>query len=236
MKGVEILFFDDYYLMLVVPALIISLIFQLKVSSTFSRYSKVGNEKQLTGAVVAELLLRKNGIYDVRIEQVSGKMTDHYDPGHRVMRLSESVYGSATVAAVGVAAHEAGHAVQHADAYWPLGIRSTLVPLANVGSAAGPYMAMFGLMLSFDLLFNLGILLFAIAVLFYLITLPVEFNASARALTMLSDEQILSEEELAGSKQVLQAAGMTYVASALVAVANLARFILLSRGRRRNGK
>ena len=228
------MYFDQYYLILVIPTLIISLICQFVVSSTFGKFSKIANSKGLTGANVAEQLLRSNGILDVHIEHVSGKLSDHYDPRKKVLRLSDSVYGSTSVAAVGVAAHETGHAIQHAHGYGPLGLRSTLVPAANIGSSAGPYIAIAGFMLGAELLVNIGILLFGVAVLFYLVTLPVEFDASARALAMLRENSILSENELSGSRKVLQAAAMTYVASALVAVANLARLILLSQGRKRN--
>ena len=226
------MFFDEYYLILVVPALIISVVCQIMVSVAFGKYKTVGNSKGLTGADVAQQLMSSYGINDVRIERVSGKLTDHYDPRTKVLRLSDSVYGSTSVAAIGVAAHETGHAIQHANAYGPLWLRSILVPAARIGSSVGPYMAVIGLIVGIGALTDFGILLFGAAVLFYLITLPVEINASTRALAMLRENQILSEDEMYGSKKVLQAAAMTYVASALVAVANLARLMLL-RGRRR---
>jgi Zn-dependent membrane protease YugP len=225
---------DIYYIILVVPMLILSMICQAKVSATFGKYSKVGNARGLTGAEAAKAILRRNGLLDVRIERVSGRLTDHYDPRTKVLRLSDSVYSSASVAAVGVAAHETGHAIQHAEQYSPLVLRSALVPVANVGSSIGPYMALFGLMLSVDILITAGILLFSAAVIFYLITLPVEFNASGRALEILDRDGMLSQNELAGSRKVLQAAAMTYVASALTAAASLVRLVLLSRGRRRD--
>jgi Zn-dependent membrane protease YugP len=228
------MFFDTYYLILVVPMLILSLICQAKVSSTFGKYGKVRNARGLTGAEAARAILKRNGLYDVRVEHVAGKLSDHYDPRTKVLRLSDSVFSSASVAAVGVAAHETGHAIQHAENYAPLALRSTLVPVANVGSMAGPYLAMIGLFFSFDLLITIGILLFTAAVVFYLITLPVEFNASSRALEILERDDMLSDGELAGSRKVLQAAAMTYVASALVAIMSLVRLILLSRGRRRD--
>ena len=223
--------FDTYYLILVVPALLLSLVCQAMVSSAFGKYSKVANARRLTGAEAAKELLRRSGVYDVTVAQVPGKLTDHYDPRSKTLRLSRSVYGSASVAAVGVAAHEAGHAIQHAESYAPLGLRSMLVPVARVGSGAGPYLAVFGLIASMDWLVTLGIVLFSAAVLFYVVTLPVEFNASKRALACLYDYGLMSADELEGSKKVLRAAAMTYVASALVAIASLARLLLQSRGR-----
>ena len=223
--------FDTYYLILVVPALLVSLACQAMVSAAFGKYSKVANARKLTGAAAAKELLRRSGVYDVSVEQVHGRLTDHYDPRSKTLRLSQSVYGSASVAAVGVAAHEAGHAIQHAESYAPLGLRSALVPVAGIGSGAGPYLALFGLIAAIDWLVTIGILLFTVAVLFYLVTLPVEFDASRRALARLYDYGILSGDELAGSKKVLRAAAMTYVASALVAVASLARLLLQARGR-----
>ncbi|MDR0472103.1 MAG: zinc metallopeptidase [Treponema sp.] len=225
--------FDYYYLVLVVPTIILSLIAQIMVKSTFSKYSKVMCSRNITGKEAAALLLRENGINDVAIEAAKGSLTDHYSPMDKKLRLSEPVYGVASIAAVGVAAHETGHAIQHARAYGPLGLRSSLVPVANIGSMIGPYAAMAGLALSMPMLINIGIILFGGAVLFYVITLPVEFNASARALAILRDQNILGPTELAGVKKVLSAAAMTYVASALTALMSLLRLILLSRGRRR---
>ena len=227
------LYFDEYYLALVLPALILSLIAQVAVKSTFSKFSKTPCSRGLTGADAASEVLRKNGVNDVRIERVSGRLSDHYDPRKKVLRLSDDVYGSSSVAAVGVAAHEAGHALQHARAYAPLMLRGTLVPVANIGSNFGPFLAVAGFVLGFDQLINIGIILFSVGVLFYLITLPVEFNASHRALQEIDRIGILSRTELSGAKKVLRAAAMTYLASALVAFASLARLILLSRGRRR---
>jgi Zn-dependent membrane protease YugP len=169
----------------------------------------------------------------VRIEEVRGSLTDHYDPSAKVLRLSQPVYSNPSIAAVGIAAHETGHAIQHARGYSPLFLRSTLVPLANIGSSAGPFLAIIGLVMASDFFFVLGILLFSGAVLFYIITLPVEFNASSRAIALLRSGGVLSEQELSGVKKVLTAAALTYVASALTAVASLLRLILLSRNRRR---
>jgi len=225
--------FDYYYLVLVVPTIILSMIAQIMVKSTFAKYSKVQCSKRITGQDSAALLLNANNIRDVRIEAVAGSLTDHYDPSSKVLRLSQPVYGQNSIAAVGVAAHETGHAIQHARKYGPLGLRSTLVPVANIGSMLGPYIAMAGLFLSMPLLLNIGIFLFGGAVLFYVITLPVEFNASARAIAILRSNNVLTKDELNGVKKVLTAAAMTYVASALTAMMSLLRLILLSRNRRR---
>jgi len=233
-------FFDDLYLFLVVPAMLLSLIAQLMVKSAFSKYSKVQSSRGITGVNAADILLKNNNITDVRIEAVGGSLTDHYSPMDKKLRLSDPVYSSASISAIGVAAHEAGHAIQHATRWGPLALRSTLVPVANIGSRFGPIMAIAGLFLtanemygSFgELIFKIGIFLFCGAVLFYLITLPVEFNASRRALALLRSNNILTEQELSGARKVLNAAAMTYVASALTAIASLLRLILLSRRRR----
>ncbi|ACL75883.1 zinc metallopeptidase [Ruminiclostridium cellulolyticum] len=225
-------YMDRYYLILVVPALIISMIAQIKVKSTFNKYSKVGNSKHMTGAEVARYLLQVNGIQDVQVTQVGGQLTDHYDPRKKVLRLSESTYASTSVAAIGVAAHETGHAIQHKVKYGPLVLRSTLVPVAGFGSAAGPYIAILGLFLGWPVIINVGLVLFFAAILFYLITLPVEFNASKRAISVLGSTGILMREELISAKKVLNAAAMTYVASALVAIASFLRLLLLANSRR----
>lgn len=226
-------YLDQYYIMLVVPALIISMIAQMQVKSTFGKYSKIGSARNMTGAEVARHLLQSNGIYDVQVSQVRGQLTDHYDPRKKVLRLSESTYASTSVAAIGVAAHETGHAIQHDVKYAPLILRSTLVPVANFGSTAGPYIAILGLFMNLPVIINIGLLLFSAAILFYLITLPVEFNASKRAIESLDKDGILAGNELASAKKVLRAAAMTYVASALVAVASFLRLLLLA-GQRRN--
>ena len=223
---------DYYYLILVVPTIILSLIAQVLVKSTFSKYSKVRCSQSVTGRDAAALLMQRNGIANVSIEQVSGSLTDHYDPGAKKLRLSEPVYNQPTIAAVGVAAHEAGHALQHAKGYGPLALRSGLVPVAQIGSSIGPWLAVAGFGFSLPILVNIGILLFGGAVLFYVITLPVEFNASARALQLLKSERVLNEGELKGVKKVLSAAAMTYVASALTALMSFLRLILISRNRR----
>ncbi|MCL2722301.1 MAG: zinc metallopeptidase [Treponema sp.] len=231
---------DEYYILLVVPTLLLSIWAQFKVKSAFSKYSKVSSSRKITGIDTANLLLKTSNISDVKVEAVSGTLTDHYSPMDKKLRLSQPVYGSTSIAAIGVAAHEAGHAIQHATRWGPLGLRSTLVPVANIGSRFGPILAMVGLFMTgsesygafSSLIFNLGIFLFSGAVLFYVITLPVEFNASNRALALLRSNNVLTEQELKGAKKVLSAAALTYVASALTAIASLIRLILLSRRRR----
>jgi len=223
---------DIYYLILVVPTLIFSMIAQFMVKSTFSKYSNVRCSRNITGQDAAFLLLKDNSINDVAIEPVQGSLTDHYDPGNKKLRLSEPVFAQPSIAAVGVAAHETGHAIQHAKGYGPLVLRSTLVPVANIGSSIGPWIAIAGLMFSFPFLINIGLLLFGGAVIFYIVTLPVEFNASARALAILRSSNVLTAEELKGVKKVLTAAALTYVASALTAIMSFLRLFLLSRRRR----
>jgi Zn-dependent membrane protease YugP len=227
------MYFDFYYLVLVVPALLLSLWAQIRVKGAFAKYSRVRSSRNMTGRDAAELLLRANSITGVRIEPVDGSLTDHYDPAAKVLRLSRSVYGECSIAAIGVAAHETGHAIQDALSWGPLVLRSTLVPVANIGSAAGPVLAVAGIVLSFPVLINIGIILFGAAVVFYLVTLPVEFNASARALRLLRSGGLLEDRELRGVRKVLSAAALTYVASALTALMSLLRLVLLSRSRRR---
>jgi len=188
--------------------------------------------RKISGKEAAALLLRSNSISNVSIQRIGGSLSDHYDPSHKVLRLSEPVYDKTSIAAVGVAAHETGHAIQDKEKYAPLVLRSTLVPVANIGSTAGPYLALAGIIFRMNLLLNIGIILFACAVLFYLITLPVEIDASRRALKVLEHNAVLNQEELKGAKKVLSAAALTYVASALTAMANLLRLILISRDRR----
>lgn len=226
------MFFDSYYFILVVPTLLLSVFAQILVKSTFSKYSAIASAKNITGANTAKLILRASNISDVSIESVKGQLTDHYDPSHKVLRLSSPVHSKTSIAAIGVAAHECGHAIQHATKYGPLALRSYLVPSANFGSSFGPYIAIAGLFFNLPFLLNAGILLFSVAVIFYLVTLPVEFNASTRAITILKQNAVLSDQELSGVKKVLTAAALTYVASALTAMASLLRLVLLSRNRR----
>ena len=223
---------DWYYIVLVLPAVILSLWASAHVKSTFRRYSQVRNARGMTGAEAAMAVLRAHGVTDVRVEHVSGELTDHFDPKDHVIRLSDAVYNVATPAAVGVAAHEAGHAIQDAQDYAPLRIRSTMVPIANIGSGASIPLFMLGLILSWEPLVKIGIFCFALAVLFYVVTLPVEFNASGRAVKVLA-ASYLPEDEVRGVKAVLSAAALTYVAAALQAVLQLLRLILISGNSRR---
>ena len=227
--------FDWTYLVFIVPCIIITLICQVKVQSTFSKYSKIRNSRNITGAQAAEYVLRQNGVTGVRIEHVAGSMTDHFDPRTNVIRLSDTVYNSNSVAAVGVACHEAGHAVQHAEGYLPNKIRGIILPLAKVGSQLSWILILLGLIFTakvgFVLLY-IGIVLFSLSVLFTIATLPVEFNASKRALECIRESDLLYGDEYTGAKRTLQAAAMTYVASALTAIMQLLRLIIIARGRR----
>ncbi len=229
-------YFDYSYFWFMVPALVISLYAQFKVSSTFSKYSKVRNSRGLTGADAANRVLAQNGVTGVEVEHVSGDLNDHFDPRTNVIRLSDSVYSSTSVAAVGVAAHEAGHAVQHANGYAPMNIRKALVPVTNIGSTLSMPLIFIGLLLpvQYDFVVNLGIALFSLAVLFQVITLPVEFDASRRAIATLEQGGTLCGEELTGAKKVLTAAAMTYLAATFTAVMSLLRLLLIVAGRRRD--
>ena len=229
-------YFDPTY-MLVLIGVVLSLIASGLVNSAFSKYSRVRNMRGITGAEAAERVLHSAGIYDVRIEHVSGNLTDHYDPRTKVLRLSDTVYGSASVAAVGVAAHECGHAIQHARGYAPLKLRSAIVPVANFGSKIAWPLIILGLFFNGQtstMLINIGIIAFTAAVVFQLITLPVEFNASNRAIRAIADTGMMQGEEIKSAKKVLNAAALTYVASAATAILQLLRIILLTGGRRRN--
>ncbi|MBQ7097824.1 MAG: zinc metallopeptidase, partial [Clostridia bacterium] len=205
-----------FYIILVMPALLFAMYAQTKVSSTFNKYRTVGNRRGFTGADVARKILDMNGLHSVTVERVAGNLTDHYDPRTNVVRLSDATYSSTSVAAIGVAAHEVGHAIQHAEGYAPIKVRNTIVPLVQIASYAAWPLAIIGLIMSFEKLAIAGIVMFAAVVFFQLITLPVEFNASSRALRTLGNYQILDSEELGASKKVLSAAAMTYVASAAV--------------------
>jgi Zn-dependent membrane protease YugP len=230
------MYFDPTYF-LVLIGVVLSLLASGRVKSTFSKYANVRNSRGITGAEAAEQVLHRAGIYDVRVERVGGNLTDHYDPRTKVLRLSDSVYGQTSVAAVGVAAHECGHAIQHAKGYAPLKLRSTLVPIANFGSKIAWPLIIFGLFIrgeSSALLINIGIIAFLAAVVFQLITLPVEFNASNRAIRMIADSGMMQGQEIQGAKKVLNAAALTYVASAATAILQLLRILILTGGRRRN--
>ena len=227
-------YYDPYYWMILVPAMLIALVAQINVSSTFNRYSKVASRRGLTGAQAAEAVLRAHGVTGVRVERVSGHLTDHYDPRTNVIRLSDSVYGSSSIASVGVAAHEAGHAVQYAVGYGPIKVRSAMIPLCNIGSQLSIVLILIGLLMYSQTLFGLGVILFSVAVAGQLVTLPVEFNASRRAVQTLDSAHLLEDEELRGARKVLSAAAMTYVAALLVSLAQLLRFVLAFAGRRRD--
>ena len=222
------MFFWDPTMIILIPAVILSLYAQMKINSTYHQYSQVGSRKGMTGADVARYILNKNGLYDVPIERVQGQLTDHYDPRSRVVRLSAGVYDSTSIAALGVAAHEVGHAVQHDSGYMPLYIRNTVIPVTQIGSYVSIPLLILGLLMGSPALVELGILLFAAIVFFQLVTLPVEFNASRRAVAVLGDDAILTQDELNGTKKVLQAAALTYVAAALMAVLQLVRLLLIS--------
>ena len=214
---------------LVILAFIFSMVAQTKVSTTFNKYSRVRNRAGFTGAQVATQMLQNAGIYDVSVQRVAGNLTDHYDPRTKTLRLSQSVYDSTSVAALGVAAHETGHAIQHDVGYAPLALRSMLVPLANFGSRLAMPLILIGFLFSGGggTLVSLGILFFSLSVLFTIITLPVEFNASHRAIDRLVGEGFLASDEIGGAKKVLSAAAMTYVAAAFAAVAQLLRLIAI---------
>ncbi len=222
-----------YYMILVLPMIILSMIASAKVNSSFKKYSKVMSRRGLTGAQAAFEILRHYGITDVKIERVNGNLTDHYDPRTNVIRLSDNVYNSTSVAAIGVACHEAGHAAQYAQNYAPIKLRNTVLPVANLGSKLGIPLAVLGFFLGFTSLAYAGVIFFSFAVLFQLITLPVEFNASKRAIQVIGDADILSEEEKVGARKVLTAAAMTYVASLAVSIASLLRLILTVNRRRK---
>lgn len=221
-------YFDSTFL-IILPGILLALFAQYRIKSTFSRYSEVMARSGLTGARVARNMLDAAGLGDVPVNRVQGTLTDHYDPIHRALSLSESVYDSASIAALGVAAHECGHALQHLESYGPLKLRSAVVPTVNIGSSLSWPIFLVGLISGWRPLLLAGILLFSLTVLFTLITLPVEFNASRRAMAVLESEGYLSWEELDGTKKVLNAAALTYVAAALSAILNLLRLLVLAR-------
>lgn len=223
------MFWDSTYILALIGAAVCA-IASLNVNRTYKKYSGVLSGRGLTAEAVAEMILRRAGIYDVRIERVSGSLTDYYSPGEKVLKLSESVYGSTSVAAIGVAAHECGHAIQHSVEYFPLKLRSAAVPVANIGSKIYWPVILLGLILGYMQLAQIGVLLFSFIVLFQLITLPVEFDASGRALRVLADDGILAGDELDEAKRVLRAAALTYVAALFSSVLQLLRLMMLTRG------
>lgn len=224
--------FDMYYFLFIVPALLLSLWAQYKVNSTYAHYAKVRNVQGLTGAEAARRILDQNGLFQVRIEHIAGSLTDHYDPRTNVVRLSDTVYNSSSLAAVGVAAHEVGHAVQYSQNYFPMKLRAVIIPATNFGSTISVPLIIIGFLFTLDSLVIAGILLFATVAVFQLVTLPVEFNASSRAITTLEAQGMLGGQELVGAKKVLSAAALTYVAALVLTLAQLLRFVLLFNRRR----
>ena len=228
------MFFDWTYIVLVMPAVIFSLWASIKVNSTFKKYSSFRPSSGMTGAEAARRVLDANGLYNVRIERISGNLTDHFDPRTNVIRLSDSVYGVSSAAAIGVAAHEAGHAIQYAKNYAPIRLRAGLVKITGFSSMLAIPLFFIGLIFASDALMLAGILLYSAIAFFQLVTLPVEFNASARALKVLKNSQMLNSQELDASKKVLTAAAMTYVAALLTSLLTLLRLLILAGGRRRD--
>ena len=230
--------FDWTYLVLILPCLILSLWASSSVNRTFKRYSTQYSQRRITGADAAMRVLRSNGVHNVRIERISGNLTDHFDPKTNVIRLSDSEYDSTSTAAIGVACHEAGHAVQYAESYAPIKLRAAIIPITNFGSKLAMPLILIGILLSYIGNFSyffvyLGIACFGLSLVFQLVTLPVEFNASRRAICAIDDGDILTQQELVGAKRTLRAAAMTYVAATAVALAQLLRLIILF-GKRRN--
>lgn len=230
--------FDWTYLIIVLPCLLLSMWASAQVNSTFKKYATQISSRHITGADAAKRVLQHHGIYNVRIEHVSGNLTDHFDPKSNVIRLSDNVYGSASTSAIGVACHEAGHAVQYAQNYFPIKVRAAIIPITNFGSKLAMPLILLGIVLSalgsfsYTLVY-IGIACFSLSLVFQLITLPVEFNASRRAVAAIEDAGILNSQELTGAKKTLRAAAMTYVAAVAVSLAQLIRLILLFGGRRR---
>ena len=225
-------YYMDWTYILVLIGAVLCMVASARVNSTYSKYARVRSMSGITGAEAAQRILNRNGIYDVRVEHVRGSLTDHYDPSRKVLRLSDAVYGSSSVAAIGVAAHECGHAVQHQKGYAPLKIRSALVPAANIGSRLGIPIIILGILLggAGSFLAQIGIWVFSAAVLFQIVTLPVEFNASNRAMDMLGQYGILGQQEVGHVRKVLSAAALTYVAAAASSVLQLLRLVLLIGG------
>lgn len=222
---------NNIYCILLIPIFLLSLWAQLQVSGNFRRYSAVNNRKHLTGAQAAEAVLRAHGVYDVGIRPCRGSLTDHYDPRDNTIYLSEDVYNAPTIAAVGVACHEAGHAVQYAVGYGPVRLRSAIIPATQIGSKLSFILLLAGMVLYSQSLFFVGILLFSLTTIFQLVTLPVEFNASHRAIETIEGQLLLDDDEISGAKKVLRAAAMTYVAALLMSMLQLLRFVLIFLGR-----
>ncbi len=227
------LYFDQYYLLLVVPAMIIALIAQINVKSTYSKMSKVRNIRGITGVQAAQTVLTYYGITDVTIQRCAGTLSDHYNPRNKTLNLSQGVYDSDSIAAVGIACHEVGHAIQHATGYAPIKIRNFLVPICNIGSSLGLPLAIIGYVMGFEPLISIGLILYSLIAVFQFITLPVEFNASSRAMAAIEERGLLYDDETGKARKVLSAAAMTYVASLIVSLANLLRLVLRFGNRRR---
>ena len=230
--------FDWTYITIVLPCLLLSILASAHVNNTFRRYGKQLSNRRITGAQAAQRVLHSYGVSNVRIERVSGHLTDHYDPRTHIIRLSDSVYDSTSTAAIGVACHEAGHAVQYAEGYFPIKLRAAIIPITNFGSKLAIPLILIGILFSTvggfsDMLVQLGIACFALSLVFQLITLPVEFNASRRALEIIDQTDMLTEDEQIGARKTLNAAAMTYLAAAAVALSQLLRIILLFGSRRR---
>lgn len=227
------LFYDSTYFLVLIGFLLASFA-SMGVQSAFNKYSKVKSVRQYTGKDAARKILDENGLYNIRVENIAGNLTDHFDPSANVIRLSDSTYNSDSVAAIGVAAHEAGHAVQHAEGYAPIRVRNSMVPAVNLCSTVAMPLFIIGLLLGMADLANVGIILFSVALIFQLVTLPVEFDASRRAIKILDNSAMLDEDELSGAKKVLRAAAMTYVAAVLASALQILRLVLLSNSRRRD--
>ncbi len=228
----------DWTILIIIPAMLLAMIASRSVKSTFRKYSEVGNMRSLTGAQAARTLLDRNGLTNIRVEQIAGELTDHYDPQAGVIRLSTPVYGKTSISAVGVACHEAGHAIQHANDYMPLRIRNAIIPVTNFGSRLAIPLVIIGILLAqfseyFLMIAVVGVLAYCLCVIFQLVTLPTEFDASHRALQCIGEYGLLTEDEQAGAKKVLTAAAMTYVASLAVALSQLLRLLLIVAGNRR---
>lgn len=226
-------FYDYYYIILIIPAMLLGLFAQMRVSSTFNKYKKIKSSRGFTAADVARRILDENGLRDVQIERINGNLTDHYDPRGNVIRLSDSVYNSTSIASIGVAAHEVGHAIQHYEGYLPIKLRNAIVPIANIGSTLSLPLIFLGILIDMSGLVTFGIIAFSLVAIFQIVTLPVELNASNRALATLESDQYLVDDEVRGAKKVLSAAALTYVAALIMSLAQLARLIMLY-GRRNN--
>lgn len=224
------MFYFDRTIILLLPAIIVSIIAQMKISSSYSKYSRINNQRGITGEQAAFEILRANGIYDVEIEMVNGRMTDHYDPRAKKLRLSRDVYFGTSIASVGIAAHEVGHAIQHNVNYVPLILRNKIVPAVNFGAGFSWILFLMGLLMGVRPLLTIGIILFSFTVVFQLVTLPVELNASSRAMKSIRSMNLLIGKEAEGARNVLSSAALTYVAAALMSVMSLLRLIVLARG------